>query len=693
MINRYRVYGQLDDTPVNDGDSYWTGFKSRFQPTYLKDGEAYYSGNLRMDRGTCKVRKGLKALSNDINLNNPPLIAGAFSLAVSVAVNSITRAVNTATVTTATNHGYTSGDRVNMRGAVETDYNGDFTIAVTGLTTFTYTVANTPATPATGTIFANKGPRVYNVYSSAALASGDYADSTTNTEGIVICAATQAYIYRYGQATIDLTYPANETVATTDNCCLVQFLNKIYFFRGYSTAATLTVSTLSQAGGTATCTTSTAHGLSSNSWVTMFGASPDGYNGIVQITNTGALTFTYTVDASIATLATGTITARPCKPPLYWDLNTTTHAFQVVPTGPNAAGAPLIDMPAADWGMYFISRMVIPFSRDQFVMSDVLDAETYDPSQTQFRILPGTNDWIIAAFPYQLSRLLVLYRKSVHSVYLDSATLTVAGAYEVTRNFGCVSRRSVANCGPSILWLSDLGVVQMSVNSELSLQNTSAPLSDPIQDIISTINWSYAGNAVAVFWNNRYYLAAPTGTSTVNNTILVYNFLNSQWESVDTYPGGFDVLNFHIISYNGTKRIHAVGSAGYVSLMEENEFDEFGAPGSELDYTITGSLKTRNYLAQTYDLKKVKRYQLEANLGPGESFTTNYVLSNPDYTLAEPAQSASTTDTDSGYTFRQTVNRRGVSSRLEITTTGGRPEFKAVVIEASIGNRATLTYP
>jgi hypothetical protein len=280
-------------------------------------------------------------------------------------------------------------------------------------------------------------------------------------------------------------------------------------------------------------------------------------------------------------------------------LNTSTAAFIVVPTGPNAAGAPKIDMPPVDWGVFFKSRFALPWSRDQMILSDILDANTYDPSQTQFRILPGTNDWIVAAFPYQEARLLVLYRKSVHALLLDGSTLTVAQAFEVTRNFGCVARRSVANCGPYIAWLSDLGVVRMNVNAELNLQNTAAPLSDPIQDIIDQINWAYASNAVATFWNNRYYLAVPTGTSAVNNTILVYNFLNEAWESVDTYPEGYDALNFHIISYNGKKRVHSVGTVGYVSLLEENQTDQFGAPQSEMNYAIAGSLKTRNYLAGT----------------------------------------------------------------------------------------------
>lgn len=645
-----------------------------------------------MDKGTFRVRKGLAALSNDISLTNPPLIVGAFSLATSVAVTSITRAVNTATVTTTTNHGYSSTNRVNIRGAVQTDYNGDYTVTVTGATTFTYTVANTPATPATGTIFANKGPRVFNSYATQVVGSGDYADDNTNTEGIIIAIPSSSYLYRYGQSTITISYPANETVTIGAPCCIVQFLNKVYMFRGYSTStsAPAAVTSITRALTVATLTSTANHGLATNDWVLISGAAPDGYNGIVQVTVTGATTFTYAVAGGLATPATGTIIFRPVKPPMYWDQVTTgSPAWVVVPTGPNSGGAPLINIPAVDWGMFFKSRFVLPWSKDQIILSDFLNANTYDPSQTQFRILPGTADWLIAAFPYQDAKLLVLYRKSVHLVLLDGSSLSVASAFEVTRNFGCVSRRTVANCGPYILWLSDIGVVRMQIGLELNLTNTAAPLSDPIQDVIDTINWTYSANAVATFWNNRYYLAVPTGTSTVNNTILVYNFLNEAWESVDTYPSGYDVINFHVISYNGSKRIHSVGTFGYVSLLEENDYDQFGAPGSQTNYQIAGLMKTRNYLANTYDIKRVRRFQLEGNVSSSDAFTGTYVLSNPDYSF-QVLNYAATSSTD--ISLRNTVNRRGVSGRLEITTSYGRPEFKAVTAEADVSSRATLNY-
>jgi len=69
-------------------------------------------------------------------------------------VTSLTRSATTATVTTLTAHGYTSGWYVAIAGASQSDYNGVKPITVTSSTQFTFTVANSPATPATGTITA-----------------------------------------------------------------------------------------------------------------------------------------------------------------------------------------------------------------------------------------------------------------------------------------------------------------------------------------------------------------------------------------------------------------------------------------------------------------------------------------------------------------------------------------------------------
>jgi hypothetical protein len=66
-----------------------------------------------------------------------------------LAIVSITRSGTVATVTTLTAHGRASGDFMQVAATVPTGYNGRVKITVTGLTTFTYTVSDALATPAT----------------------------------------------------------------------------------------------------------------------------------------------------------------------------------------------------------------------------------------------------------------------------------------------------------------------------------------------------------------------------------------------------------------------------------------------------------------------------------------------------------------------------------------------------------------
>ena len=64
-------------------------------------------------------------------------------------ISTITKSGTTATLTTATAHGLVTNNRVTISGASSSEYNGTYVITVTGATTFTYTMASTPALNAT----------------------------------------------------------------------------------------------------------------------------------------------------------------------------------------------------------------------------------------------------------------------------------------------------------------------------------------------------------------------------------------------------------------------------------------------------------------------------------------------------------------------------------------------------------------
>lgn len=79
----------------------------------------------------------------------------------SVSVSSLTRSGTTATATCAAPHGLATGDTVLVAGAGQADYNVEAVVTVVSGTVFTYDVANSPTTPATGTITAKRAPLGY----------------------------------------------------------------------------------------------------------------------------------------------------------------------------------------------------------------------------------------------------------------------------------------------------------------------------------------------------------------------------------------------------------------------------------------------------------------------------------------------------------------------------------------------------
>ena len=66
------------------------------------------------------------------------------------------------------------------------------------------------------------------------------------------------------------------------------------------------VTTLTSATGTATCTTTAAHGLVTGDHIVIRGAQPDDYNKTAEVTVSTTTIFTYSVTSGISSPATGT---------------------------------------------------------------------------------------------------------------------------------------------------------------------------------------------------------------------------------------------------------------------------------------------------------------------------------------------------------------------------------------------------
>lgn len=256
---------------------------------------------------------------------------------------------------------------------------------------------------------------------------------------------------------------------------------------------------------------------------------------------------------------------------------------EVLQTSIPADSAYLAVIPNADAGLFAQNRLFIPHG-DQIAASDLLDYTRYAPTLQNFRINQGTADKLVVAVKFTESTV-ILFKS--HSIYLAvgvTPSLNDVTLQEITREYGCIARRSPVSLGTMCVFLSEgRGVCAIRPTQYGTLVLDDLPLSEPIQPVIDRINWNYASAACGAYWNNRYYLAVPlddarwtSGGVTyvgVNNAVLVLNLLTNSWESIDT-GAALSPMEFVKMDWRGRERLVALCNDGFFNLLEETFQDQ-----------------------------------------------------------------------------------------------------------------------
>ena len=389
------------------------------------------------------------------------------------------------------------------------------------------------------------------------------------------------------------------------------------------------------------------------------------------------------------------------KTPLEWDGDYSSPTDFVVKANASP-GSGNIQCPNTDFGVFFRNRLIIPQPTDSkysLLCSSLLDTDVYTPSDAQFRINKGSADFLVGFFPYQEDQLIVFMRNSIHMIN-NIATISAANTYEITRQHGCVARKSIAQSGPQTFFLSDNGVIVLSPGTDPAkglgvaiskVTGETIPMTRQIQDQFEDVNFAHADKACGVVYDNKYYLAVPTGSSTVPNAIFVYNLLTSTWVSVDSYPAMAGSLAFHVDDWvicshgsNPTKRrLFACNDTGWY-LMGENASDDSGrkiGSSSESGTTaIAGKLVTRAYTLGNQEVKRWRRGQLGVNTVNNDAFNIKVNTLDPDASTTVLSHTAS--GTEEALLRFGTGRTRGYGAQVEINVTAGRPSFRHVSLDA-----------
>jgi hypothetical protein len=690
------------ESPVQrDGDNGFIGFASRLNPLTLPAGMLQDSVNMRLDRGVAQTRKGSKRLTDTIGTTGAPLTLD-FTLGTDRTVTSITRASTTATVT-ATAHGFTTGDQVNIRGAAETDYNGDFIVTVTDANTFTYTVSGSPATPATGTIIANNGPEVRDSYDGGLYAAGVFASQNYDNanEFIVLAGSDSATLYRQGQSPVVKTYPTSpaEKIEGTDTVSVLQAFDRLYILREASRTATGYEEKLTTASGiTVSSTTATvnvtAHGYPAGARVRIEGSTTPAFDGHeYDIVSSSTNSFTITVPSGTATHAAATIKVRRTKPPIYWDGGS--GNFVRATAGVPAAGVTYTTMPSTGWAAYHNNRLWFAKNRDTVAISDVLDPDLYDPFWNSFRAGAGGDDRIVAIHPWVEGQALVFSRKSIWLATLNQFASTDGSDFSVdtpvsqltllTNEIGCSARNTIVTAGNFVFFLSDAGIYRLDRALDLKVRGDTKPLSEPIADLFSQVVQSRVERSAFGIWHsNRYLVALPTSADPLdgNQLVVAWNALTDTWEYRDIYPSSASVNQILVGTYDNQRRVFSVPRSGNLYLLEQEDTALDDNAVNAGTSPITGSIRTRRYDFGDMHSKRFLRTIADVVIPAGASVTTKISTINPDTeTIVGTLTNAAAGPED--YNMKTPVRYKAHSAEVIYETSGGRPEIRSASIEAS----------
>ena len=243
--------------------------------------------------------------------------------------------------------------------------------------------------------------------------------------------------------------------------------------------------------------------------------------------------------------------------PFWYSGSTFFAGSNIYPTSP----------PVAKTGAWLRNYLFLtgnPTDSDWVYVSNNLNPRVFSAGDI-IKVNTGDGQAVVRIVPYRLNELIAYKDRSIYVIDItgsppSTCTTDCWTVQPLNKTIGLIAPKSVVQIGNDQWFLSSNPIaIRSLVRSDFD-KILQASVSSPIQDVFDgtgslVINKTHISKAAAVYFDDKYLIAVPTGTSTVNNTVFVYDFLANGWTRIDGwYPADWIVFNerlFYIDANDG----------------------------------------------------------------------------------------------------------------------------------------------